>query len=108
MATLKPEEVRELIESATAPLIFRGFLQNYVTSWSPENLVNSLGDRKVPFRTLKKSYSSDEPAWERKCGVQEMTLNDFLICAESSVESMYFDYKYLHQWFKSDSDLCKV
>ncbi|CAH2045623.1 unnamed protein product, partial [Iphiclides podalirius] len=41
------------------------------------------------------------------CNEKSMTFKDFVEGAKNNQEWMYFDYKYLQQWFNSDHDICK-
>ncbi|GBP79978.1 HSPB1-associated protein 1 homolog, partial [Eumeta japonica] len=56
---------------------------------------------------MRKDIVSDEPCWERKCEMKVMTFKNFVEKFLTSEEWMYFDYKYVHQWFSGDNDLFK-
>ncbi|CAG4931917.1 unnamed protein product [Parnassius apollo] len=56
---------------------------------------------------MKKDFVSENPCWERMCNEKSMTFNDFVDRVEGSQEWMYFDYKYLQQWFSGDHELSK-
>lgn len=108
-SSLNEELVSNLITKVNLPLVFREFIKNWeLCQWNEEKWCSEFGNREIPFRCMKKNFVSEEPCWERQCNVQKMTLKSFIDRIPSSTEWMYFDYKYLHQWFTNDSDLCKV
>ncbi|CAH2254557.1 jg22407 [Pararge aegeria aegeria] len=101
--------VRNLSAKSSLPLVFRQFIKDWpVCEWDENKWTSVFGEKEIPFRCLKKSFVSDEPCWERRCVVNKMTFMAFLGILNTSQEWMYFDYKYLHQWFSSDSELCKI
>lgn len=108
-ASLTDDIIRNLTAKASLPLVFRGFVEDWpVCEWDENKWDSVFGEKEVPFRCLRRSLVSDEPCWERRCQMKKMTFNAFLGVLNTSQEWMYFDYKYLHQWFSSDSELCKV
>ncbi|XP_038206620.1 HSPB1-associated protein 1 [Zerene cesonia] len=109
MATALNEElVRNITTNVTVPLVFRQFVSNWsISQWNVEKWSTVFGDREIPFRCMRKDFISDEPCWERKCKVKKLTFKNFINNLAASKEWMYFDYKYLHQWFDADSELCK-
>ncbi|CAF4910500.1 unnamed protein product [Pieris macdunnoughi] len=108
--SLKPSEdlVRSLTSNVTVPLIFRNFVNNWaICQWNLEKWIQVFGDKELPFRCMRKDFISDEPCWERKCKMKKMTFKAFVENLANTSEWMYFDYKYLHQWFDGDSELSK-
>lgn len=101
--------IRNLSTKASLPLVFRQFVKDWpICAWDENKWTSIFGEKEIPFRCLKKSFVSDEPCWERRCQVKKMTFSTFIGDLNTSQDWMYFDYKYLHQWFSSDSELCKV
>lgn len=102
--------MRSIIETTNVPIVLRQFVSEWpIFKWSMEQWCSAFGDRQMPFRTLKRSTVSEEPCWERKCLVKTMTFNEFIKqLNNSSEEWMYFDYKYMHQWFAADDNIIKV
>ncbi|XP_047033883.1 HSPB1-associated protein 1 homolog [Helicoverpa zea] len=108
MSALNEEIVRNFIANSSVPLVFRGFVQNWsICQWSIDKWCSVFGEKEIPFRCLKKDFLSDEPCWERRCSVKSMTFKSFIDGSASSDEWMYFDYKYLYQWFNGDDELYK-
>ncbi|XP_028157120.1 HSPB1-associated protein 1-like [Ostrinia furnacalis] len=105
---LSGEVIRSLTAKSNTPLVFRGFVNWPVCQWDSEKWCSVFGDKEIPFRCLKRDFVSDEPCWERKCKLKSMTFKTFVDSLESSDEWMYFDYKYLHQWFGADTELNKA
>lgn len=104
----KEDLIRKCIEKSSLPIVFRKSIDWPICYWSKEKWSTVFGDREIPFRCLKKNIISDEPCWERRCNVKNMTFTDFLNNLTTSEEWMYFDYKYLHQWFSTDNEITKV
>lgn len=103
------ELVRNLTTKVSVPLVFRGFVSNWsLSQWNVEKWCTEFGNQEIPFRCMKRDFISDEPCWERRCKVQKSTFRDFVDNLPTSQEWMYFDYKYLHEWFGADSELYKV
>ncbi|KAI5643139.1 cupin-like domain-containing protein [Phthorimaea operculella] len=108
MSTLNEEVVRSIVTKAGTPVIFRGFVKNWpLCKWDIEAWCAAFGDKEIPFRCMKKNIVSDEPCWERRCDEKTMTFKKFLDGLQNNEEWMYFDYKYLHQWFNGESEVCK-
>lgn len=106
---LNGEIIRSLTTKSNVPIVFKGFVKNWpICQWSVEKWTTEFGDREIPFRCLKRDFASDEPCWERRCQVKTMTFKNFVDSLDTSEDWMYFDYKYLHQWFDSNTDLFKV
>lgn len=110
MAFLNNEDlIRNVVSKTTVPLVFRGFIQDWpLCQWTLKKWSSAFGEKQVPFRCMKKNFVSDSPCWERMCNEKPMTLKDFIENTRTSQEWMYFDYKYIQQWFNSDHELCKV
>lgn len=108
MSVLKEETVRSIIANYSVPLVFRGFVQNWpICQWNMEKWCSVFGEKEIPFRCLKKDFITDEPCWERLCSTKHMTFRNFVENSAANVEWMYFDYKYIYQWFNSDTELYK-
>lgn len=109
MSSLTEEVVRNLVSKSSLPLVFRGFVNSWsLREWPMEKWCCVFGDREILFRCMKKDFLSDEPCWERRCKSTNMTFKKFVDTASSNEEWMYFDYKYLHQWFSADDEIYKV
>ncbi|XP_059053192.1 HSPB1-associated protein 1 isoform X2 [Achroia grisella] len=109
MSTVFNEDtVRNLTRNVNVPLVFRKYISNWpICQWNIDKWSTVFGDRQIPFRCMRKDFVSDEPCWERQCKIKSMTFKNFLDGSSSSNEWMYFDYKYLHQWFNADTELYK-
>lgn len=108
MSALSEDIVRNLIANSSVPLVFRGYVRNWsICQWDVEKWCSVFGEKEIPFRCLKKDFLSDEPCWERRCSVKRMSFKNFVDTSASSDEWMYFDYKYLYQWFNGDDELYK-
>lgn len=108
MAVLNEETVRTIIVNYNIPLVFRGFVKNWpLSQWSVEKWSSVFGEKEIPFRCLKRDFLSDEPCWERRCSIKNMTFKKFLETSTTSDEWMYFDYKYIYQWFTGEDELYK-
>ncbi|XP_022818025.1 HSPB1-associated protein 1 homolog [Spodoptera litura] len=108
MSVLSEDIVRNLIANSSVPLVFRGYVRNWsLCQWDVEKWCSVFGEKEIPFRCLKKDFLSDEPCWERRCSVKRMSFKNFVDTSASSDEWMYFDYKYLYQWFNGDDELYK-
>ncbi|XP_068619157.1 HSPB1-associated protein 1 homolog [Battus philenor] len=100
--------IRNITKKTTVPIIFRGFVKDWsLCQWTLEKWSSAFGENVIPFRCMKKNFVSAGPCWERMCNKKSMKFKEFLESAESSEEWMYFDYKYLQQWFNADHDLTK-
>ncbi|KAF9414319.1 hypothetical protein HW555_007716 [Spodoptera exigua] len=108
MSVLSEDIVRNLVANSSVPLVFRGYVRNWpLCQWDVEKWCSVFGEKEIPFRCLKKDFLSDEPCWERRCSVKRMSFKNFVDMSASSDEWMYFDYKYLYQWFNADDELYK-
>ncbi|KAG6465479.1 HSPB1-associated protein 1 [Manduca sexta] len=108
MSVLNEEAVRSVIAKASTPIVFRGFVDNWsICQWNIEKWCSVFGDKEIPFRCMKRDFISDEPCWERRCKVKNMTFKNFVDNLPTSDDWMYFDYKYVHQWFTGDDELYK-
>ncbi|VVC88718.1 unnamed protein product [Leptidea sinapis] len=104
----KENLIRNITMNATIPLVFHKFVNNWpMRHWDVEKWCSVFGERELPFRCLKRDFRSDEPCWERRCNTKKMSFKKFVDSIEASSEWMYFDYKYVHQWFDADSELSK-
>ncbi|KOB77200.1 putative reserved [Operophtera brumata] len=109
MSALTEEVVRNLASKSSVPLVLRDFVNSWsLCKWPMEKWCAVFGDREIPFRCMKKDFLSDEPCWERRCKSTNMTFKKFADTASSNEEWMYFDYKYLHQWFSADDEIYKA
>ncbi|CAH0728431.1 unnamed protein product, partial [Brenthis ino] len=99
--------MRKSTVKSSLPLVFRKFIDWPLCHWSREKWSVIFGEREIPFRCLKKNFISEEPCWERRCKIKNMTFKNFIDNLTTSEEWMYFDYKYLHQWFSNDNEIMK-
>ncbi|CAH0400420.1 unnamed protein product [Chilo suppressalis] len=108
MSSLNAEVLRSITTKTGVPIVLKSFINKWrICQWNVEKWCSIFGDKEMPFRCLKRDLVSDEPCWERKCKVMPMTFKSFVDSLDTSDEWMYFDYKYLHQWFSADSELYK-
>ncbi|XP_013139235.1 PREDICTED: HSPB1-associated protein 1 [Papilio polytes] len=109
MASIHNEDIiKKLIKKTTVPLILRQFVDDWpLCWWNLEKWSSIFGDKAVPFRCMKRNFISTGPCWERMCSEKLMTFHEFVGKAEESEEWMYFDYKYLQQWFNGHNELIK-
>lgn len=105
---LEGDLMRKSTAKSSLPLVFRKFIDWPLCHWSREKWSLIFGDREIPFRCLKKNFISEEPCWERRCKIKNLTFKNFIDNLTTSEEWMYFDYKYIHQWFSNDNELIKV
>lgn len=109
MAQNSGDKLRALIENTALPIVIKHYSKgSSLCQWSLEKWCTVFGNKEIPFRTFTKDFMSDEPCWERKCDTESMTFKHFLENLNDSPKWMYFDYKCLHQWFSSDTELSKV
>ncbi|XP_041969130.1 HSPB1-associated protein 1 [Aricia agestis] len=95
-----------LTVKAEKPVVFRQFILEWpFCKWDEEKWISVFGEKEIPFRCCKKNLLSNEPCWERQCQIKNTTFKRFIESITSKNEWMYFDYKYLHQWFKSDNEI---
>ncbi|XP_053613799.1 HSPB1-associated protein 1 isoform X1 [Plodia interpunctella] len=105
---LNEDVVRALIRNSTVPVVFRDFVKNWpMCQWTVDKWSSLFGEKVIPFRCLNRGFVSDEPCWERRCDMKSVTFKQFLNTLDITEEWMYFDYKYLHQWFDGDTELFK-
>ncbi|GLH01610.1 Uncharacterized protein GBIM_07712 [Gryllus bimaculatus] len=99
-----------ILEDFKEPVVFQGLLSNWkFLSWDLQEWARVLGDKLMPFR-------SGVPQWERSCQTTHLTMKEFLELAEPKEISsgkntsnwFYFDYKYMHQWFKENPDILQA
>lgn len=108
MSALNEEVIRSVTLNTKIPVVFRAFISHWpICRWNLEKWSNKFGQTEYPFRCVNKHKQSHKPCWERRCTIREMTFRKFTESALSSDEAMYFDYKYLHEWFSEDDELCK-
>ncbi|KAJ0173719.1 hypothetical protein K1T71_010868 [Dendrolimus kikuchii] len=108
MAVLNEQIIRDLSINTSVPLVLRGFVNNWpICQWDIEKWCLVFQDKELPFRCMKKDFISDEPCWERRCEVKNMTFKAFVDGIPTSKHWMYFDYKHLQQWFPGDEELHK-
>lgn len=109
MAVLNDQIIRDLTINASVPLVLRGFVKNWpICQWDIEKWCLVFKDKKLPFRCMKKDFMSDEPCWDRRCEVRNITFKAFVDTVPTNNNWMYFDYKHLQQWFLGDEELCKA
>ncbi|CAG9565348.1 unnamed protein product [Danaus chrysippus] len=100
--------IKKITAKSSVPIVFRKYIIDWpLCQWDPQKWSSIFGNTKLPFRCLRKDFVSDEPCWERRCREKMMTFESFLETINTSREWMYFDYKYIHKWIKSDSELWK-
>ncbi|XP_031833603.2 HSPB1 associated protein 1 isoform X1 [Nomia melanderi] len=108
------EVLKNAILEIKEPLLFQRMLQNMtdgytwkLLDWNLSQLVEKFGDIKLPFR-IGCNAKTKGPQWEVNCPVISMTLSEFIKhinCNEDNKEWYYFDYKYMHEWFKDKPEI---
>ncbi|XP_971977.1 HSPB1-associated protein 1 isoform X2 [Tribolium castaneum] len=101
------QKCKELILSSGEPLIFRNYVNWGLVKWKLDDWSNLLKNEELVFRCGKKAFTQ-EPQWERATRIKKTTFKEFISFTESDNNSwMYFDYKYLKDWFKNTKELKK-
>ncbi|XP_071451210.1 HSPB1-associated protein 1 homolog [Hetaerina americana] len=104
------------IQNISHPVVIKGFITKWsLLNWNLEDWAIKFGDRVLPFRVGSNDEASvkGEPIWERNCSTEYMTFKEFMNW-ESGPDGlikkkwMYFDYKYMHEWFEDDPDFLKA
>uniref|UniRef100_A0A0C9S089 Hspbap1 protein n=1 Tax=Fopius arisanus TaxID=64838 RepID=A0A0C9S089_9HYME len=104
-----PEVLRQAILELQEPVIFQNIINNDLerNNWSRlslEGLRDVLGDKSLPFRTGKNSRTK-EPQWDLNCPTEALSIDEFLEKADKNHNWYYFDYKYMHQWFRDKPEV---
>ncbi|KAG8226610.1 hypothetical protein J437_LFUL007683 [Ladona fulva] len=114
--SIAPLQLQALaVRSIQFPIVLKGFIKKWgPMRWTSQDWAEKFGDRKLPFRVgrIDKSKQFGEPIWERNCETEFMTLEEFLNWdakedCRTRNKWMYFDYKYMHEWFEFDRDILK-
>ncbi|XP_065168462.1 HSPB1-associated protein 1 isoform X1 [Atheta coriaria] len=100
---MNSEDIKTIIKTATEPVVFNNLLKWQLLDWDISKWKECLGNTKLQFRLGSKKYSK-EPQWEKTCEIVKGTFEDFLNFNEEN-KWLYFDYKYLNQWFIDKFDL---
>lgn len=109
MTILNETIARSLVANSSVPVVLRRYVNSWtICQWSLEKWSEVFGHKDFPFRCVNKSVQLHEPCWERHCIVRRKTFKHFIETALSSEDAMYFDYKYLHEWFSEEDELYKV
>ncbi|XP_015117664.1 HSPB1-associated protein 1 [Diachasma alloeum] len=104
-----PELLKQVIFELQEPIVFKNIINNDSEGdrWDflgLGKLRSALGDMPLSFRTGKNSRT-DEPQWDLKCPLETMTIDEFLQKSENSEDWYYFDYKYMHEWFREKPEI---
>ncbi|XP_063932636.1 HSPB1-associated protein 1 isoform X2 [Zophobas morio] len=102
---MEPKDLRQLILSATEPFLIKNQLNWAPLTWTLDDWQQVLKDEKLIFRCGRKLFTK-EPQWERKTVTKNATFKEFLSSMTTENQNwMYFDYKYLKEWFHGIKDL---
>ncbi|XP_076638580.1 HSPB1 associated protein 1 isoform X1 [Colletes latitarsis] len=108
------EILKQAITEVEEPVLFQQMLQDAtgaytwkLLEWSLVELAEKFGDIKLPFRVGYNAKSMG-PQWEVNCPIISMTLSEFIQNVglnENDKKWYYFDYKYMHEWFKDKPEI---
>ncbi|XP_053985356.1 HSPB1-associated protein 1 isoform X1 [Hylaeus volcanicus] len=108
------EVLKQAIFDLKEPVLFQRMLQDAtgaytwkLLNWNLSELAKKFGDSKLPFR-VGYNAKSKYPQWEVNCPMISMTLSDFIRNVdlnENDKKWYYFDYKYMHEWFKDNPEV---
>jgi HSPB1-associated protein 1 len=102
-----PHHMKNLILNSSEPILFRRKLDWKLLTWSLEDWDTILQDKELNFRCGINSHTK-EPQWERTTNNKKATFKDFLSFIKTENKNwMYFDYKYLKEWFTDIEELKK-
>ncbi|XP_069689050.1 HSPB1-associated protein 1 isoform X2 [Periplaneta americana] len=106
---LPPEKLTRqmILKGFEVPVVFKGFINDWeLLSWDLDNWAQKLGDAVLPFRSGCRKFTK-EPQWEGSCQKINLTMKEFVewvhmrenAASDESDRWMYFDYKYMNEWF---------
>lgn len=106
-----------ILEGLKMPVVFNGLIEDWeILSWSLDTWAEKFGDKVLPFR-LGYRKKTKVPQWEGLCERIDLTLKEFVELERSdgkkeentsndnSSRWMYFDYKYMNEWFSDQHSL---
>ncbi|PNF33366.1 hypothetical protein B7P43_G04154 [Cryptotermes secundus] len=106
-----------ILEGFKMPVVFNGFIEDWeILSWSLDTWAEKFGDKVLPFRSGF-GKSTKVPQWEGLCERINLTLKEFVklerivekkeenTSNDNSTRWMYFDYKYMNEWFSDQQSL---
>lgn len=107
-----PEMLKRIVTELKEPALFRRMFRDLhgehiwkLFDWSLDQLAEKFQDMKLPFRVGYNKHTA-EPQWDVDCSFKVMTLREFLDIAKTSCDEWYyFDYKYIHEWFRDNQEL---
>ncbi|GFG32651.1 hypothetical protein Cfor_12761 [Coptotermes formosanus] len=109
-----------ILKGFKEPIVFTRCIEDWdVLSWSLDTWAEKFGDRVLPFRSGVRK-STKVPQWEALCKKIYLTMEEFVklemsdakkeetTSGDSSSRWMYFDYKYLNEWFPDQHSLLQT
>ncbi|RZC35173.1 HSPB1-associated protein 1 [Asbolus verrucosus] len=107
MTEMDPHELKYLLLNSKEPILFKNKLDWGLFKWNLEDWERLLGNEELNFRCGKNLFTK-EPQWERGTTDAKATFKQFVSFTKTeSQEWMYFDYKYLREWFNDIEELKK-
>lgn len=105
---MNPDTVKELIKNVQVPIVLKNVCNWPLLKWTLEDWEKQMPPEDLTFR-CNPITPTREPCWERNCQTKDLPFKKFIDIAQSDPKDwFYFDYKYVHQWFKADSEFSKV
>ncbi|XP_076268708.1 HSPB1 associated protein 1 [Rhynchophorus ferrugineus] len=99
--------LRNLILNTKKPLIIRNKIKSSIVNWDLYYWKKIIKNELLTFRCGKNKFTK-EPQWESRCSTKVATFQEFINQSNSNIEEWwYFDYKYLRDWFSSNTELKK-
>ncbi|KAJ8977965.1 hypothetical protein NQ317_008157 [Molorchus minor] len=99
-----PQDLKSLILNTNEPLIFKDVWNSKMLEWNLDKWREVLKDKELVFRSGV-FEATNEPQWERKTESKKGSFEYFMEQTSSNSNWLYFDYKYLAEWFTDLADL---
>ncbi|XP_011159695.1 HSPB1-associated protein 1 [Solenopsis invicta] len=119
---LRPSEevLKEALPVFTEPVLFQNMLQNSdgsyewkLLKWSPTELVEKFGDKKLPFRVgdhNKRTCALQHQEWSLDSPIPkpvQLTLQEFIDLQETKEDNKWYycDYKHVKEWLSDNTEI---
>uniref|UniRef100_A0A1Y1KZD8 JmjC domain-containing protein n=1 Tax=Photinus pyralis TaxID=7054 RepID=A0A1Y1KZD8_PHOPY len=104
---MDPNSIRDLIKSTTKPLLIRNLLNWEILQWDLHRWKEILGTQPLQFRQGIYTHT-DWPQFENSTKTVQLSFDEFLTFVQETPNKwLYFDYKYLKDWFRNVNELRK-
>lgn len=104
---MEHNNIRDLIKNSAEPLLIKNVLTWELLEWDLDRWKNILGKEPLQFRQGLHSYT-DRPQFENTTTTIQLSFDEFLSFVDENPDKwLYFDYKYLKEWFTSVNELRK-